>query len=343
MKLNIKNRAVSAFTIVELLIVITVIAILATVTIVAYNGIQDNAHKTTLMSDLDNAVSILELSLKQNGSYPASTSVADNGNPLPASTGTTYQYKVDNTTPTKIFCLTATNGSLSYNINQEGTPSAGICPILYLDAGIGTSYPGSGTVATDLSGYGHNGTLLNGVGYSNANGGSWVFDGTNDVISLGTGNTFFTLPNFSMELWFKSDGTTPVTGTDPGLLGITYGIRLMVYSTYLTFALDDGTAGPGMNTAPPSSFYNSSWHQVVIQANSTTRYIYVDGVLSNTLNAGWPGITRWPTNGAYIGRDNNNSMYFFTGNISSVRFYDKVLSAPEVKQHFDALRGRYGI
>ena len=40
------------FTIVELLIVIVVIAILAAITIVAYNGIQNRANDTVVKSDL---------------------------------------------------------------------------------------------------------------------------------------------------------------------------------------------------------------------------------------------------------------------------------------------------
>jgi hypothetical protein len=39
--------------------------------------------------------------------------------------------------------------------------------VLCLDAGNPKSYPGSGTTWTDLSGNGNNGTLVNGVGYSN--------------------------------------------------------------------------------------------------------------------------------------------------------------------------------
>jgi hypothetical protein len=201
----------------------------------------------------------------------------------------------------------------------------------------------AGNTWYDLSGNINNGTLVNGTGYTNTDGGALTFDGINDTVSLGTGNTFFPLPDFSMELWFKSDGTTPTTGTLPGLLGITYGIRLLVHSSSLQFGLDDGTTFVYLYSTGTHSFYDSSWHQVVIQANSTTRNIYVDGLLSNTSNASWPGVTRWLTNGANIGRDNNDASYYFNGNISSVKFYNRVLSASEVLQNFDVLRGRYGL
>ena len=54
--------------------------------------------------------------------------------------------------------------------------------VLALDAANTKSYPGSGTTWTDLSGRGNTGTLTNGPTYSSANGGSIVFDGTNDYV-----------------------------------------------------------------------------------------------------------------------------------------------------------------
>ena len=55
--------------------------------------------------------------------------------------------------------------------------------VLCLDAANRQSYPGSGTVWTDLAGS-NNGTLTNGPTFSSANGGSIVFDGVDDFIEL---------------------------------------------------------------------------------------------------------------------------------------------------------------
>ena len=57
--------------------------------------------------------------------------------------------------------------------------------ILNLDASNTSSYPGTGTVWTDLSGQNNNGTLVNGVGYSSVNGGTLTFDGVNDYVNMG--------------------------------------------------------------------------------------------------------------------------------------------------------------
>ena len=60
----------NGFTIVELLIVIVVIAILAAITIVAFNGIQNRARETSLKSDLSNVAKQIEV-FRANGDYPA--------------------------------------------------------------------------------------------------------------------------------------------------------------------------------------------------------------------------------------------------------------------------------
>lgn len=66
------------FTIVELLIVIVVIGILAAITIVAYNGVQDRARNATIQSDLANFAKKIEAARvdTSDGLYPASLTAA---------------------------------------------------------------------------------------------------------------------------------------------------------------------------------------------------------------------------------------------------------------------------
>jgi general secretion pathway protein G len=60
----------NGFTIVELLIVIVVIAILATISMVAYNGIQDRAKAATAVSDLKTITNAIGIYYADNGAYP---------------------------------------------------------------------------------------------------------------------------------------------------------------------------------------------------------------------------------------------------------------------------------
>jgi prepilin-type N-terminal cleavage/methylation domain-containing protein len=122
------NIRAMGFTIVELLIVIVVIGILAAITIVAFNGVTSKARVATVTSDLGNASKKLKIDQVLNGSYPATLAAADNGNGIPASGGTTYQYTVDNSANPPTFCITAVNGSAAYFITDSGLPTSGTCP-----------------------------------------------------------------------------------------------------------------------------------------------------------------------------------------------------------------------
>ena len=67
------GRHTSGFTIVELLIVVVVIAILAAITIVAYNGIQNRAYNASVSNDISGYKKKLEMYKIENGHYPQTT------------------------------------------------------------------------------------------------------------------------------------------------------------------------------------------------------------------------------------------------------------------------------
>jgi len=126
----------SGFTIVELLIVIVVIAILATISIVAYNGIQQRARASEASTALTQAKKKLELYRVDNSTYPTTSNLAAAGI---TNGDVSYQYTSNNTGAS--FCLTATVGSTSYNITNISSSVEGAC--------IGHSN-GGGTFATNL-------------------------------------------------------------------------------------------------------------------------------------------------------------------------------------------------
>lgn len=65
------KKSASGFTIVELLIVIVVIAILATISIVAYNGIQQRANNSKTVTAVTAYIKALQMYKVDNGQYPA--------------------------------------------------------------------------------------------------------------------------------------------------------------------------------------------------------------------------------------------------------------------------------
>jgi prepilin-type N-terminal cleavage/methylation domain-containing protein len=68
---KIRKQKHSGFTIVELLIVIVVIGILAAITIVAYNGVQDRANNTTTINGIAEYTKLFQYYANDNGSYPS--------------------------------------------------------------------------------------------------------------------------------------------------------------------------------------------------------------------------------------------------------------------------------
>lgn len=67
---SVTSNKSRGFTIVELLIVIVVIAILAAITIVAYNGVQGRSTFSRVQSELASINKALKMYHAENGSYP---------------------------------------------------------------------------------------------------------------------------------------------------------------------------------------------------------------------------------------------------------------------------------
>jgi hypothetical protein len=220
--------------------------------------------------------------------------------------------------------------------------------VLCLDAGNARSYPGSGTTWTDLSSNGNTGTLTNGPTYSSANGGSIVFDGTNDEI---TTTTQFTNPQtFSIGAWFKTSTAsgkkiigfeTNQTGTATGSYDrhIYIGTDGKLYFGIYDIAVKIATS--------PLTYNDNNWHYVVgtYGSEGTTMRLYVDGVSVATATASFAQTYNgyWRIAAYNLNGWTNGSPGYFTGNISVAQVYNRSITATEIKQNFTALRGRFGI
>lgn len=73
----LKITSHKGFTLVELIIVITVIAILAAITVVAYNGIQGRAQESSVKTDMYNIAKQVELYKTNTGKYPSIVQIED--------------------------------------------------------------------------------------------------------------------------------------------------------------------------------------------------------------------------------------------------------------------------
>lgn len=322
----LKKWATRGFTIVELVVVIVVIGILATISIVGYGGWKTRTITNQLKSDLNGVAAMMKNARNFGNGYPVTVPSA-----FEPSSGVTLSG--GGWADGKGFCVVATNGSQSYNINQEGITFAGPCPVLWLDAGIATSYSGTGTTWNDLSGNGNNGVLNGpGVTYNSANGGSLVFDGVSGG-RISVLNNFGILSNYTISFWTKNN----VASKMPIASGIStsfywYGDNSWRYTH----------GGTGAEYYYPKSVNipYGTWGNLCVSYNGSNVSIYRNGVFEGSQAS--TGTADF-SSGFMLGNWNGGGGYMFNGSISVVNVYNRALSATDVQQNFNALRSRYGI
>lgn len=115
------------FTIVELLIVIVIVAILAAITAVAYNGIQSKAHDAAIRSDFRAVANLLEIYRNDVGTYPHDpaglVSGVCSGNPSGAVLQPILQ-SIDMKLSAGSYNTTTANTNLLYLASSDGTKYA---------------------------------------------------------------------------------------------------------------------------------------------------------------------------------------------------------------------------
>jgi hypothetical protein len=214
--------------------------------------------------------------------------------------------------------------------------------VLALDAADRNSYPGSGTTWTDLSGSGNNGTLTNGPTYSSANGGSIVFDGSNDYATIPFNSVFNATTNpFTVIIWNKKNTTSN------GYNGLITA-DLANDNTWKIFK-DTGETyykcRTGNTTLSFPNYVVGQWHMYAFTKSGSTLTNYFDGTLvSSNLSATNPSsFSNDLALGSYRLNDAINGLYLMDQNFAVSMFYNRALTASEISQNFNALRGRFNI
>lgn len=322
-----KSNKQSGFTIVELLIVIVVIGILAAITIVAYNGITQQAVIASVSSDLKGAAKQLAIDQTLNSAYPTTVAAANNGAGLKASPGTTYQYAVNNTANPQIFCLIATSSSsTSYFITSGGAPTAGNCTVPY---GLVGWWSLNGN-ANDTSSNNNNGTVSGATLTTGQNGqtnGAYSFNGSNSVVGLPNSAAITGNSSYAISAWIKPTAYGTHSIVCWGAFGTTNATNCFRLSAdglqHYWYYNDLNVVVPGLT--------DGNWHNVLAQFDGTTRSIYVDNNLKST-----DAPTGHNAVAANVNIGKGNGGEYFIGSIDDVRIFNRALSANEIKTLFAA-------
>ena len=237
-------------------------------------------------------------------------------------------------------------------VAPAGPPSLVSAIVLDLDAGSTSSYAGSGTRWTDLSGKGNHGTLVNSVTYNSANQGYLVFNGNGSYVGSGGYNPYVDLPrstdldfgadDFTVELW----AYTTTANAHPCIISLNVN-----GSSYAAFRMEywDGNMNlfhsyNGSSHASGGSFAITlnAWRHIVVSRIAGSVSVYVNGVSKLTYSL--PGSLLAQQNSRIGDFFGSNGYYSFSGNIATTKIYKgKGLTSTEVLTQFDLTKSRFGL
>jgi hypothetical protein len=218
--------------------------------------------------------------------------------------------------------------------------------VLCLDAANKLSYPGSGTAWNDLAGS-NNGTLINGPTFSSANGGSIVFDGSDDYVTLGTPSLLngVQVP-LTICMWAKANSFSSYNvlwGVDKSTTGGGLYSLFRVDSGILKYFTTNSSGGIQSNGsfAPVINIWNFYAVTVSGTISSPSVTIYLN-TSSQTIS--YSSLSPSPnlTVDFRIG-SNERAGEDWIGNISNAIWYNRALNLAEVLQNYNATKSRYNL
>ena len=193
----------------------------------------------------------------------------------------------------------------------------------------------------DVSGFNYTGALTNGPSLNSANGGYLTFDGVDDYVTIST-DLSPGLTDFTVSVWvYKTETSANRYIWDFGANGGTLASGTSVGAGFRYYNPTAGGSNTLYNNTSAIHIINT-WYNVVVSRRSGVTYFYVNGVLTASA-ADTGNIGSWGT-ALTIGNYGGGGSYCHQGHISGILVYkNRGLTATEVIQNFNALRGRYGI
>ena len=113
---------------------------------------------------------------------------------------------------------------------------------------------------------------------------------------------------------------------------------------FLRLSIYDDTAGTqtGLGLSSTTEIFINQWYQCGFTFNSSNSEVnlYINGVYESSDTLGGTGNRKTGSRDLVISKTAWTAEYF-NANISSVQIYNKVLSEQEIKQNYNATRGRF--
>ena len=229
--------------------------------------------------------------------------------------------------------------------------------VFNLDAGVSSSYSGTGTTFADLAAN-QNLALTGSPTYSSTDGyGAIVFNGSNwaTATGLSTSSPLAVTNNFTIEQVFKPTGyqASNYYGLT-NMLVMKGGASTYNYATQITnattFSFIKRTSPEGLqshNFTVPSMTNNINVVSMVIENGNNTSIdtikCYVNGVYIGVQNINGAIITAVDNDPVYLGSLGGTANTGFIGSYYACRVYNIALTEAQVKRNYNAMKGRYGL
>ena len=222
--------------------------------------------------------------------------------------------------------------------------------VFAVDAANKKSYPGSGTTWTDLAGS-NDGTLTNGPTFNSGDGGSIVFDGTDDLVDFGNILNLGT-NDLTINQWLQIDsisGTYGMSWSKSYAATGNYRLAVGFNSNRTPLIFMRGTSVLVFESSTTVLSQNTWANVTWVFDRSGNANIYLNGT-NLELNADISSMENlnFQSNhpfrvGSYTDSNNTGVLLPFSGKISTTMVYFKALTATEITQNYNALKSRFGL
>jgi hypothetical protein len=209
-------------------------------------------------------------------------------------------------------------------------------------------------VLNDISGNGNNGTLTNGPTFNSGNGGSIVFDGSNDYIEFGdildlgtnslTVNQWVNLSSISSQTFLSK---ARAAGQN-----YRYSTGISGPSNNRLAGFMQGNGGSDIQPYGSTTLTTNTWFMATyVFTRSSSISIYYNGIqeslTGNATISQWNNLDFQSNNpfriGSYTASGNVTPISLTNGRIGITQVYFRALTAQEVLQNYNATKGRYGL
>lgn len=205
--------------------------------------------------------------------------------------------------------------------------------VYYLDAANPRCYTGTGNTAFDLKGSIVS-ALVNGTGFSSVNNGTFTFDGSDDYVTSSSDSGIAGANPRTLCAWAKFSNISSSVVCGIGNANVSFNLfEIQAYQSRLI----GHRFGDILNGTTILS--TGIWYFTAYTYDGTTSKLYLNASLEGSINE----ILTTVNTPFTIGKKGFASNSNMSGSVPQAQLYNRALSAAEIRQLYNATKGRYGL